>query len=92
MNAARMATAHALVAKLVVMNQLEILAVILFSHSVNDFVLFASESYTVDKVSVTAACAISIMSGSITRFFRARRKIRSVNDGFRSEDPSPKWF
>ena len=82
MNAARMATAHVLVAKLVALNQLEILAAILLSHSVNDFVLFASESYTVDKVSVTAACTISIMSGSITRFFRARRKILSLNDGF----------
>ena len=92
MNAARMATAHALVAKLVALNQLEILEAILLSHSVNDFVLFVSESYTVDKVSVTAACAISIMSGSITRFFRARRKTRSMNDCFLSEDPSPKWF
>lgn len=92
MNAARMATVQALVANVVAPNQLDILAAILLSHSVNDFVLLASESYTVDKVSVTAACAISIMSGSITRFFRARRKIRSVNDGFRSEDPSPKWF
>ena len=82
MNAARMATAHALVVKLMVLNQLEILVAILFSHSVNDFVLFVSESYTVDKVSVTAAWAISIMSGSITRFFRARRKILSLNDGF----------
>ena len=82
MSIARMAKTVAFAAKLMLRNQLENLAVVSFSQSMNDFVLFVSESCTVAKVSVTAACAISIISGSITRFFRARRKILSRKDGF----------